>query len=137
MTIIRQQSLFSIEELYEMEPTQKYEEIMAAIYLDAIFHEINKKSHLGAPAELNYGAMVVSVFARYIERIPTNKDLIKRLNNDLSFKMDCGFKVSDNVPSEASYSRLLSKLSETDILEKYRRRLSWTPSRKDLSMMIQ
>ncbi len=118
MTIIRQQSLFSIEELYEMEPTQKYEEIMDAIYLDAIFHEINKKSHLGAPAELNYGAMVVSVFARYIERIPTNKDLIKRLNNDLSFKMDCGFKVSDNVPSEASYSRLLSKLSETDILEK-------------------
>lgn len=118
MTIIRQQSLFSIEELYEMEPTQKYIEIMDAIDLDAIFYEINKKSHLGAPAELNYRAMIVSVFARYIERIPTIKDLIKRLGNDLSFKLDCGFKVSDNVPSEASYSRLLTKLSETDVLEK-------------------
>lgn len=118
MTIIRQQSLFSIEELYELEPTQKYEEIMAAIDLDAIFHEIKKKSRLGAPAELNYGAMIVSIFARYIERIPTIKDLIKRLNNDLSFKLDCGFKVSDSVLSESSYSRILTKLSETDILEK-------------------
>ena len=53
MTIIRQQSLFRIEELYEMEPTQIYEEIMAPIDLDIIFYEINKKSHLGAPSELN------------------------------------------------------------------------------------
>lgn len=118
MTIIRQQTLFSIEELYEMEPTQKYEEIMAAIDLDTIFYEINKKSHLGAPAELNYGAMIVSVFARYIERIPTIKDLVKRLNHDLSFKLACGFKVSDQIPSEASYSHLLTKLSESDLLEK-------------------
>ncbi|CAM3183954.1 hypothetical protein FITA111629_08590 [Filibacter tadaridae] len=42
MTSIRQQSLFGIQELYDMEPTQKYEEIMAAIDLDAIFFEINK-----------------------------------------------------------------------------------------------
>lgn len=118
MTIIRQQSLFSIEELYELEPTQKYEEIMDAIDLDGIFHEINKKSRIGAPTELNYGAMIVSVFARYIERIPTIKDLVKRLERDLAFKLDCGFKVSDSIPSEASYSRFLTKLSETDILEK-------------------
>lgn len=118
MTIIRQQTLFSIEELYELEPTQKYEEIMDAIDLDGILHEINKKSRIGAPTELNYGAMIVSVFARYIERIPTIKDLVKRLERDLAFKLDCGFKVSDSIPSEASYSRLLTKLSETDILEK-------------------
>ncbi|WP_301108055.1 transposase [Sporosarcina sp.] len=117
MTIIRQESLFGIQELYDMEPTQKYEEIMAAIDLDAIFFEINKKSRFGAPIELNYGAMMVSVFARYIERIPTIKDLVKRLTHDLSFKLDCGFKVSDAVPSEASYSRLLTKLSETNVLE--------------------
>lgn len=118
MTIIRQQSLFSIEELYELEPTQKYEEIMDAIDLDRIFHEINKKSRIGAPTELNYGAMIVSVFARYIERIPTIKDLVKRLERDLTFKLDCGFKVSDSIPSEAPYSPLLTKLSENAILEK-------------------
>ena len=117
MISIRQESLFGIQELYDMEPTQKYEEIMAAIDLDAIFFEINKKSRFGAPTELNYGAMLVSVFARYIERIPTIKDLVKRLTHDLSFKLDCGFKVSDAIPSEASYSRLLTKLSETNVLE--------------------
>lgn len=123
MTIIRQQSLFSIEELYEMEPTQKYEEIMAAIDLDTIFYEINKKSRFGAPTELNYGAMIVSVFARYVERIPTVKDLVSRLNRDLSFKLACGFKVSDPVPSEASYSRLITRLGETDVLGKVQEKL--------------
>lgn len=53
MTIIRQQSLFSIQELYEMEPTQQYEEIMSAIDFDAIFFAINKKASVGAPVALN------------------------------------------------------------------------------------
>lgn len=61
--------------------------------------------------------MIVSFFIRYVEKIPTIADLIKRLNRDLAFKLNCGFNVSDSVPSEASYSRLLTKLSESDILE--------------------
>jgi len=48
--------------------------------------------------------MVISVFVRYIERIPTIKDLIKHLHHDITFKMNCGFLVSDEVPSEAFYS---------------------------------
>ncbi|MCT1902554.1 transposase [Oceanobacillus sojae] len=118
MTIIRQPSLFGIQELYDMEPTQKYEAIISAIDLDRIYHAINKKSRLGAPVELNYAGMIISFFIRYIERIPTIKDLIKRLNDDFIFKMNCGFLVSDSTPSEAAYSRLVTKLSESDILEK-------------------
>ena len=53
-----------------------------------------------------------------MERIPTIKDLIKRLHDDIVFKLNCGFLVSDNVPSEASYSRLVTKLSDSNILEK-------------------
>jgi transposase len=118
MTIIRQQSLFGIQELFEMEPTHRYEAIISAIDLDSIYHEINKKSRLGAPVDLNYAAMIISVFVRIVERIPTTKDLIKRLNEDIAFKMNCGFLVSDNTPSEAAYSRLITKLNESDILEK-------------------
>lgn len=118
MTIIRQTSLFGIQELYEMEPTQKYDAIISAIDLDAIYHEVAKKSRLGAPDGLNYAAMIISVFIRYIERIPIMKDLIKRLKDDIAFKLNCGFLVSDPIPSEASYSRLLAKLSESNILEK-------------------
>ena len=86
--------------------------------MDSILYKINKKSWLGAPTVLNYAAMINSLFIRIIERIPTIKDSIKRLNNDLIFKLHCGFLVSDVVPSEASYSRLITKLKESDILEK-------------------
>ena len=48
MTIIRQPSLFSIQELYDMEPTQKYDAIFSAIDMDAIYYEISKKTRLGA-----------------------------------------------------------------------------------------
>ena len=62
--------------------------------------------------------MILSVFIRYVECIPTIKDLVKRLKNDIAFKMDCGFLVSDNVPSEASYSRLVDKLMASNVLER-------------------
>src|SRR5690625_5211444 len=71
----------------------------------------------------NYAAMIISVFIRYVERIPTIKDLIKRLHHDIAFKINCGFLVSDEIPSEASYSRLLTKLSESNVLEKVQGRL--------------
>ncbi|TFJ91563.1 transposase, partial [Lentibacillus salicampi] len=117
MTIIRQPSLFSIQELYDMEPTQKYEAIISAIDLDAIYHNVTKKSRLGAPEELNYAAMIISTFVRYVERIPTIKDLVKRLHDDIAFKLNCGFLVSDSIPSEAAYSRLVTKLEACNILE--------------------
>lgn len=101
-----------------MEPTQKYDAIISAIDMDAIYYEISKKSRFGAPTELNYGAMIISIFIRYVERIPTIKDLIKRLDDDIAFKMNCGFLVSDYIPSEASYSRLITKLSDSNVLEK-------------------
>ncbi len=123
MTIIRQPSLFSIQELYDMEPTQKYDAIISAIDLDAVYYEVSKKSIIGAPIELNYAAMIISVFIRYIERIPTIKDLVKRLNHDIAFKLNCGFLVSDEIPSEASYSRLLTKLSDSNILEQAQEKL--------------
>lgn len=82
ITIIRQPSLFSIQELYEIEPTQRYDAIISAIDLDKIYYKVNKKSRLGAPVELNYAAMIITIFIPYVKRIPTIKDLIKRLNDD-------------------------------------------------------
>ncbi|API91926.1 hypothetical protein J32TS6_23420 [Virgibacillus pantothenticus] len=52
MTIIRQPSLFGIQELYDMESTKKYEAVIAAINLDAIYYAMTKKSRLGAPEKL-------------------------------------------------------------------------------------
>ncbi|MGM0943497.1 MAG: IS5/IS1182 family transposase, partial [Bacillota bacterium] len=76
MSIIRQESLFDIYDLLEMEPTQRYEAIISEIDVDAILYQVNKKSRLGAPVKLNYAAMIISLCVRIIERIPTIKDLI-------------------------------------------------------------
>lgn len=76
-----------------------------------------KKSIIGAPIQLNYAAMIISVFFRYIERIPAIKDLAKYLNQDIIFKLNCGFLISDKRPPEASYSILLPKLRDSHNLE--------------------
>jgi len=117
MSIIRQGSLFDLQDLFNLEPTHRYDAILSAIDLDAIHYKVSKKSWLGAPTELNYGAMINAIFIRIIERIPTIKDLVRRLNEDFIFKLNCGFLVSDRIPSEASFSRLITKLAESNVLE--------------------
>lgn len=116
MSIVRQQSLFDIHELYEMEPTHRFNAIFSTINLDPIWALFRKQANVGAPRELNYGAMVYSLIARVVERTPTIKDLVKRLKNDPYFRFDCGFLHSDNLPSEASYSRMITLISESDAM---------------------
>ena len=62
--------------------------------------------------------MIYALIARIVERIPTIKDLIKRLKHDFIFRLDCGFLFSDVVPSEASFSRLITKISKSNALER-------------------
>src|SRR5699024_8663142 len=95
----------------------------SAIDMDTIYFEISKRSRFGAPTKLEFAAMIISLFVRYIERIPTIKDLNKRLHDDIAFKINCGFLVSDEIPSEASYSRLITQLEESNILEKSKKSL--------------
>ncbi len=118
MPIIRQGSLFGLQELYDLEPTQRFEAIFSAIDIEPIFAVVTKKSRLGRPVELTYAAMIYSLVARITERIPFIKDLVRRLRNDIMFRLDCGFLVSDTIPSEAAYSRMITIISESDVLEK-------------------
>lgn len=117
MPIIRQGSLFDIQDLYDLEPTQRFEAVFSTIDIESAVYAVSKKSWKGAPTELNYAAMIYSLVARIIERIPTIKDLVKRLKHDLIFRIECGFLISDHTPSEASYSRLIRKLSESAVIE--------------------
>ena len=118
MSIIRQEgSLFDLQELYDLEPTQRFEAILTAIDIQPILQVVSKKSTYGAPVQLNYPAMIHALIVRIIERIPTIKDLIKRLKHDFIFRLDCGFLLSDTIPSEASFSRLITKISASNALE--------------------
>ena len=136
MTIIRQGSLFGIQELYDLEPTHRFEATFSAVDIDPIFAVVTKKSRFGRPVELNYAAMIYSLLARITERIPFIKDLVKRLQNDMIFRLDCGFLVSDTVPSEAAYSRMITIISESNVLEKLKKPFFIKPLRKALLRMI-
>jgi transposase len=83
---------------------------------------VSKKAFLGAPTQLNYVAMLHSLFIRVMERIPTIKDLRKRLKNSIEFSIDCGFTGSDPIPSEASYSR---SRNYKDLLYLNKHRIAW------------
>ncbi|RBO98146.1 transposase [Rossellomorea aquimaris] len=117
MPIIRQESLFDMQVLYDLEPTHRFNSILSGVDIHPILDVVTKKSRFGPPQTLNYAAMIYSLIVRITERIPFIKDLVKRLEDDLRFKVDCGFLVSDEIPSEASYSRMITLVSESDALE--------------------
>ncbi len=115
---IRQESLFSLEEILEMSPKKSYPLLLDPLDITPLLMAVSKKAFLGAPAQLNYSAMIYSLFIRVIERIPTIKDLRRRLKNSLEFRLDCGFTLADSVPCEASYSRMIQKIHSSSALGK-------------------
>lgn len=123
MSYIRHESLFSLQDLYEMEQKHRFEAIFSTIDITPILRLVSKKSRHGAPTSVNYSAMIYSLIARIVERIPTVKDLIKRLREDILFRLDCGFMLSEPVPSEATYSRLIQKISKSNVLEETQTKL--------------
>ncbi|TPG70367.1 hypothetical protein EEL31_18960 [Brevibacillus laterosporus] len=84
MSIIKQGSLFDIQELFDLEPPKRFEAIFSTLDIEPVLFSISKKSIYGAPTELNYAAMLYSLVARIVERIPTVKDLRKRLKHDFN-----------------------------------------------------
>ena len=115
MTIVKQMRLFDIQELMEMESSHRFDAILDTFDLQPIFQLFRKTTMYGAPRALNYGVMIHSLAIRIVERIPTIKDLVKQLKYDLLFRLDCGFLLSDSVPSEALYSRMVDVISQSDV----------------------
>jgi hypothetical protein len=93
MPIIRQGSLFDMQDLYEMESSKRFEAVFSTLHIEPLLFAVRKKAVYGAPTELNYPAMIYALVARILERIPTIKDLIKRLTQDFMFHLDCGLAV--------------------------------------------
>lgn len=59
-----------------MEPPHRYEAIISCIDINAIYRIVTKESRFSAPEELNYAAAIISIFIRYVERIPTIKIIL-------------------------------------------------------------
>jgi transposase len=114
---IQQESLFSLVDLLEMSPKDTYAYLFETLDMNPFLRVVSKKAFLGAPTQLNYVAMLQSLFIRIVERIPTIKDLRKRLKRSIEFSTDCGFTGSDRIPSEASYTRLIQKLQRSEVFQ--------------------
>lgn len=116
MYTIQQEELFSLRELMEMSPECKYRLLFKDFNVGTVLHRINKKTHRGRPEELNTAAMIYALLIAKIERIPSVKDLIRRLKASVEFRITCRFRGSDAIPSAASFSRLFSKLADSGLI---------------------
>lgn len=123
MYSIRQEELFSLHELLEMSPKDTYTLVFKTLDISPFLKVVSKKSLNGKPTQLNYAAMLVSLSVRVMERIPTMKDLIKRLARSVEFSTQCGFTGSDRIPSEASFSRMIRKLKSSAVFQETHNKL--------------
>jgi transposase len=58
-------------------------------------------------------ALLFSLIAMYVEKIKNRAELVRRLKGDPRFAWVCGFEPFGKTPSESTFSRFFSKLSET------------------------
>ena len=70
------------------------------------------------PKGFSSNAMLRALLAKQLYQIPTFSLLVERLERDLSFAYDCGFRICDSRPSVATFSRFYQRLSQTGALGK-------------------
>lgn len=124
MTIIHQPTFFYIEILLELEPIERYGELFSPLPIEKVVALFDKDHRVGRPVTVNYEATFKAFVVRYIEGIPTIKALIKRLKEDLVFKLSLGFLYSERIPSEATFSRFAHELTTNpSIMDELNQRL--------------
>jgi transposase len=114
---IRQDELFSFEDLLQMRPEDTFGEIFEHLNLAPIMQALRKPSGRGRKEHLNYPAMIYSLLIAKMEGIEFVSSIVRRLKSSEEFRIQCRFTGSDRTPSEASYSRLNLALQQTGLLE--------------------
>lgn len=106
-----------------MGPEDKYSQIFEHLHLAPVLFALGKRSHRGRPEKLNVPAMIYSLLIAKMENIEFVSALVRRLIHSNEFRVQCRFTGSDNIPSQASYSRLIHALEQTGMLEQLQDRL--------------
>lgn len=115
MYSIRQEELFPFEDLFKMSSCAKADLVLEQLPIEKILHAIAPPRRRGRPESLNVRAMIYSLVLGKMEHMIYTKDIVRRLKDSLEFAIRCRFTGADSIPSEASYSRLVSKLAECEI----------------------
>lgn len=112
---IRQECLLSFDEILKLQPQTRLELVLSQIDLSE-FEIAFKKSRFG-PKGYNPIPVLYALIAMQLEQIRTVKALVKRLKYDPVFRYCCCFNVCGQIPSEATFSRILTKISEKEYLQ--------------------
>jgi len=113
---IRQTTLFSFEEIIKFQQQSRIEMILDQIDLSVVARKLKKSNYMRGPKGYRPETLIAALIAMQVEKIPTIKHLVKRLNEDPVFRYSCGFEVLGSVPSESTFSRFSDKLSNSECL---------------------
>ena len=113
---IRHISLFSFDTLVQYQPKTRLAMVFETIDLHPFLKALPIKSVRG-PKGYSSAALIKAILAMRLCSIPTVTLLVERLKTDLVFRYECGFSISQSVPSLATFSRFFQKIAETDSLQ--------------------
>lgn len=114
---ILQQSLFSFEQLWEIDPKNRLPLFFSALDIQKYIKQLKKETPQGARGH-NREAILRAFLAAPLEDISTFTRLHKRLTTDIRFRWQCGFSLDESIPSISTLSRAFKQLTEKGIAEK-------------------
>jgi IS5 family transposase len=112
---ILQQTLFSFEELMELELKERLPLFFSALDLRPIVKKLISELPQGAKGYPK-DAILRSLLAAPLVGISTFTGLVERLESDLRFRYQCGFGIG-KAPSVATFSRAFKKIAETKAMD--------------------
>ncbi|MGL4992311.1 MAG: transposase [Sarcina sp.] len=96
----------------------KLELILFQLDLNNIVFKFYKKHNTRGPKGYSVRSIISSLIAMQVNKIKTFKDLVLNLKTNPILRYNCGFEILGKVPSTATFSRFLDKISFTTYLEK-------------------
>ena len=113
---IRHNPLFSFDTLMQYQPKTRLAMVFESIDLHPCLKALPEKSIRG-PKGYNSSALIKAFLAMRLCSIPTVTSLVERMKSDLLFCYDCGFSMTQSVPSSATFSRFFQKITDTEGLQ--------------------
>ena len=115
---IQQQCLLSFDEIVKYQPKTKLELILGELNFSNILKDLSKNHATRGPKGHDKLALLYSLVAMQVEQITTFKKLVDRLKSDPVFRYTCGFGILEETASASTFSRFLTKISNSPYLEK-------------------
>lgn len=109
---IRQMSLLSFDQIMEYQQETRLEKVFKQIDVSKLSYALRKPPDSKGPKGFDPSPMIYAVLAMQLEKMATVKQLVENLKQNPVLRYSCGFEILGKVPSESTFSRFYSKLTE-------------------------